>query len=122
MVRFKLHNVLFLSYFHHHSVLAEPDHDNVRIITARQQYMYSESGDRYLDMRNNVHHGKLHVKPIHKIIILNIRFFTHLYIYIYTCMCACTIMYMGRASTLTTLKPVNIYIYIFSDAHSIVVF
>ena len=30
-----------------------------RIVSAKGQYMYSDGDIQYLDMRNNVHHGKL---------------------------------------------------------------
>ena len=31
----------------------------LKIVRASGQYMYSEEGVEYLDMRNNVHHGQL---------------------------------------------------------------
>ena len=40
--------------------VARTDYDlPLRILSAKQQYMYSDDGVRYLDMRNNVHHGKI---------------------------------------------------------------
>ena len=30
----------------------------LRIVSANGQYMYSDDGSRYLDTRNNVHHGQ----------------------------------------------------------------
>ena len=43
--------------FVHSGPVGRTDHDSLRIVSAKQQYMYSEDGVRYLDMRNNVHHG-----------------------------------------------------------------